>query len=286
MRIFLWFVNFVSSFFAYQYELSVCAIFQNEAPYLKEWIEYHQSVGVEHFYLYNNESTDDYRAVLESFIKSGTVELIQWPSKDKAPLNPAAYFPYDVQTPAYSDAIRRAKRKSHWLAIIDTDEFIIPVQEKSVTECLNKRFSGVSGVCVNWQNYGTSQIEKLDPTKSMLEQLVWKLRWNHPRNAFVKSIVQPEHVKKANSPHICGYLSNHGHLDTHCQKVDDDRSHSIPIDILRINHYWSRDKEYFLNNKIPRYEKWNGTATGLIEAEKEYNHEYDPIILNTEYFRG
>jgi hypothetical protein len=31
--------------------LAITAIFQNEAPYLKEWIEFHLLMGAEHFYL-------------------------------------------------------------------------------------------------------------------------------------------------------------------------------------------------------------------------------------------
>ena len=42
-----------------KYKVSICAIFKNEAKYLREWIEFHKIVGVEHFYLYNNFSTDD-----------------------------------------------------------------------------------------------------------------------------------------------------------------------------------------------------------------------------------
>ena len=41
-----------------KFYLSFCSIFKNEAPYMKEWIEYHLLVGVDHFYLYNNNSTD------------------------------------------------------------------------------------------------------------------------------------------------------------------------------------------------------------------------------------
>ena len=65
----------------YQYELSIGAIFQNEAPYLKEWIEFHKLVGVEHFYLFNNCSTDDYLAILQPYIESGEVDLFQWPTR-------------------------------------------------------------------------------------------------------------------------------------------------------------------------------------------------------------
>ena len=37
-----------------KYTVAVCAIFKNESVFLKEWLEYHLLIGVEHFYLYNN----------------------------------------------------------------------------------------------------------------------------------------------------------------------------------------------------------------------------------------
>jgi hypothetical protein len=40
--------------------LSICAIFKDEAPYLQEWIEFHRLLGVEKFYLYNNNSRDNF----------------------------------------------------------------------------------------------------------------------------------------------------------------------------------------------------------------------------------
>ncbi len=50
----------------YSYYLSIGAIFNDEADYLKEWIEYHRLAGpVEHFYLYNNNSQDHYLDVLQ-----------------------------------------------------------------------------------------------------------------------------------------------------------------------------------------------------------------------------
>jgi hypothetical protein len=277
---------FASYLHTYQYELSICAIFQNEAPYLKEWIEYHQAEGVEHFYLYNNDSTDDYLIVLEPYLKKNVVELINWPSKKDHSIPQNIYFFYQVQSPAYTDAISRAKNKSHWLAIIDIDEFIVPVKDNTITKCLNQRFIRVSGVCVNWQNYGTSHIAQLDPTKSMLEQLVWKMKWDHPQNNVCKSIVQPKYVKDCSSPHYCNYLPKHCHLDTHYQEMYGAHYTQVPLlDVLRINHYWSRDVNYFINQKIPRYTEWNGHSNGLIEYEAEMNAEYDPLILNTQYFK-
>ena len=39
--------------------LSLTLIVKNEAFYIKEWIEFHRMIGVTHFYIYDNESSDD-----------------------------------------------------------------------------------------------------------------------------------------------------------------------------------------------------------------------------------
>ena len=42
-----------------KYTVAVCAIFKNEGIFLKEWLEYHLLIGVEHFYLYNKSERQD-----------------------------------------------------------------------------------------------------------------------------------------------------------------------------------------------------------------------------------
>ena len=58
--------------------LSICASFRNEAPYLREWIEFHRMMGVDRFYLYDNRSEDGWKAVLQPFIDMGIVEVTYW----------------------------------------------------------------------------------------------------------------------------------------------------------------------------------------------------------------
>lgn len=41
-----------------RFALAVCAIFKDEAAYLREWLDFHLLMGVEHFYLYDNGSSD------------------------------------------------------------------------------------------------------------------------------------------------------------------------------------------------------------------------------------
>ena len=170
--ILLMFILLFSPVFSKDYfihKLSVAAIFQNEADYLEEWIEHHIKYGVERFYLYNNNSTDDYQKVLKPYIKSGVVKLIPWPSKKKT--NDWENFSFTTQTGAYNHAIEICKHRSKWLALIDIDEYIIPVIDSTITECLEKRFNQVSGLNVNWQCYGTSNVEKA-PYGQMTQTIV------------------------------------------------------------------------------------------------------------------
>lgn len=54
------------------YDLSIMAIVKNE-KYIQEWIEYHLLVGVQHFYIYDNESTDGLKDRIQKYIDDGIV---------------------------------------------------------------------------------------------------------------------------------------------------------------------------------------------------------------------
>jgi len=51
------------------YFLSIGAIFKNESNGLEEWLLNHLNEGVEHFYLINNGSTDNFMPIIEKYNK-------------------------------------------------------------------------------------------------------------------------------------------------------------------------------------------------------------------------
>lgn len=65
----------------FPYYLSVVLIVKNASRYIEEWINYHRIVGVEKFYIYDNESNDNLKEVLKPYIKSGIVEYFDDCSK-------------------------------------------------------------------------------------------------------------------------------------------------------------------------------------------------------------
>jgi hypothetical protein len=248
---------------AYEYEISMCAIFQNEARFLKEWIEYHEKQGVEHFYLYNNNSTDDYKTVLKPYIKRGLVELIEWPSSQEA--NEWANFSFTVQPNAYNDAIAKAKRVSKWLCINDTDEFILPIKNKDLRAYL-KHKEKYKQIRVKWINFGTSHIQKIADKTSMLAQLTLRSKDDDIANDSYKSIVQPKYVETCNHPHFCIMKANSKELDALREEI-------------RINHYWTRDNEFLMNVKVARYKKWGSDPSNILKRAAAFNEVYDDLML-------
>ena len=126
-----------------KYNVAVCSIFKNEAPYLKEWILFNHIAGVDHFYLYNNNSEDNYKDVLSEFIDSGLVTLNQW-EKNQA------------QIECYKDGISKYAKECKWLGFIDIDEFIVPKSTNDIYSFLREFEKNTGAVKIYWKMYGTS----------------------------------------------------------------------------------------------------------------------------------
>ncbi|MBO4862860.1 MAG: glycosyltransferase family 92 protein [Eubacterium sp.] len=138
-----------------KYHISLCIMFKDEAVYLREWIEYHRMIGVDHFYLYDNNSSDDYEKVVEPYIKDGIVTLIKWPHQQ-------------AQVKGYEDCIRRFQSESDWIGFIDVDEFIVPVEEESLVSFLD-RFSHRPAVLIYWRFFGSGGKMRRDVSRLVIE---------------------------------------------------------------------------------------------------------------------
>lgn len=230
-------------------ELALTAIFQSEAPYLKEWIDFHLSIGFEYFYLFDHLSTDSPEQVLKPYIEKGLVKLTRWP------LTYGDVYEWtEVQCLAYERALHALKGKTKWLAILDVDEFLFPVEGR-LTDVL-KRFEEFGGVCVNWQVYGTSNVEKIPEDRWMTELLNLKAPQEQVTNHHVKSIVRPERVKGLDNAHSVIYFDPYFQVNTKNERFEGCISPTVEIDLLRINHYTLRDEHYLKTQKIPRLLKW------------------------------
>ncbi len=122
-----------------KYNLSVCATFSDEAPYLEEWIEYHKMLGVDHFYLYNTGAYSKARRVLAPYIANQTVTLTRWHAPVKEDDQGEPYlWSLITQIPAYENVKLVSAHETKWLVFLNVDEFLVPLQEKKLTSLLEK----------------------------------------------------------------------------------------------------------------------------------------------------
>lgn len=127
-----------------KYYVSICGIFKDEGLYLKEWIEYNKKVGVDHIYLYNNNSTDNYLEIIKKYLDDGYVDLVDWPRNQ-------------AQMEAYHDCFNRFRNETSWLGFIDIDEFIVPIDSQNVKEFFRKNAYEQS-ILIYWKMFGSSGI--------------------------------------------------------------------------------------------------------------------------------
>lgn len=142
----------------YRYNVSLCAIFKDEADYLKEWIEFHRIVGVDHFYLYDNKSSDNFMDVLQPYLEEGLVSLKEWPKPQS-------------QMEAYQDFMDCYAGETRWVGFIDLDELVVPNSTETIGDFL-KDFSARPVVILYWKCFGTSGYITRDKSGLIAEDFV------------------------------------------------------------------------------------------------------------------
>jgi hypothetical protein len=123
------------------YYLTACLMFRDAASYLDEWLRFHMIVGVEHFYLYDNDSNDDYLSVVRPFCSTGKVTLTKWPGAAQ-------------QLNVYAHCLQQNRNAASWIAYLDDDEFLFPAQEASLPDALSA-YEDYAGVAACWLLFGS-----------------------------------------------------------------------------------------------------------------------------------
>jgi hypothetical protein len=215
--------------------LAACAVFRNEAPYLSEWIEFHLAVGVEHFYLYNNNSQDDFQPTLAARIADGTVTLVDMSE-------------HPVQIKAYDHCLSKHRLDARWIAFIDVDEFLMPVTSSDLRQVLID-YEDHPAVCVNWLVYGSSGRIVAPRKKLIIEAFTRRAPMDWPWHRTSKSVVDPKRTVRALHAHYFEYVGTAPAVDERHRPVHRSSTQSVSVDRLRINHYAVKSFEEFLKRR-------------------------------------
>lgn len=275
------FFNFIFLFRTRQkreskYYFTLCAIFKNEAPYFVEWIEYHKIIGVDHIYLYNNFSTDNYQEILRPYLEEGYVTLNDWPYERS-------------QIPAYEHCYNHYRFETRWLMFLDLDEFICPIEEVNIKKWIEK-FEKYPSVIMYWLMFGTNGIVEYNSNKLVIEQ--YTNSWQELRNVGKQALNTDFEPDKIYHHHIFCKMRILGFnfcvpmVNEFKKFIVNPQHDACPKrNSIQINHYWSK----CLNEYIRKIDKGDmfSLENDVIRKKMDffYWHEYKNISTNKVIYR-
>jgi hypothetical protein len=222
--------------------LAVCSMYKDHAEYLREWIEFHRVVGVERFFLYDNESTDDHERVLAPYTEQGIVEVHPWPT----PPSVERGVPWGI-IDAFNDSIGRHRHDARWIAFLDTDEFLFSPTGRTLPDVLSG-FEEFAAVEVSRLDFGPSGHET-KPTGLVIESYLRRRSYVNPKKDWehVKSIVDPARTTHAFNAHGFFYSESWAVRENRERGLEDPpgRRGFPRADLLRINHYITKSLEEY-----------------------------------------
>jgi hypothetical protein len=227
-----------------KYYLSIGAIFKNEEIVIKEWLEHYLYHGVQHFYLINDYSTDNFIKILKPYIQNGLITL----------------FDNDIeqirgrQSLSYNKFFKSILQETKWLAILDIDEYLYSPLEIDLKKILIN-YENYSQIIVNWVWFGSNGLIK--QPKSIVESFIKRAPINYKTVSLT-----PDNGYQLND--TCGNkgilntdfnilnIGIHGHSSSNDKIINLSWKSSLENPILLNNHYALMSQEYWREIKMKR----------------------------------
>jgi len=213
---------------AANHTICITAILKGEDPFVEEWIAYHRLLGVDHFYLYDNDPRQPLRDILAG--QRDRVTVLEWLVEH----NDSRFKGRNTQLKAYTHFLDHFAANYEWVAFIDCDEFIALEEHPDIKPFLHE-FEAFDSIALNWHVFGHNGYYE-DPTGLIIESLTRRMK--EPR-AMVKSISRTSSIASIDSAHLCKLKRGGRRVDANKRPY---RQELYPgkTRIAHINHYQCR----------------------------------------------
>ena len=150
--------------------VGIAVILRNEARYAPEWARFHHAAGVRRFVIYDDGSTDGTADAVAAVLPADALIVIPWAQRlTDARLGREVHN----QVAAYAHAASNFGADLRWMAFIDADEFLVPVDAGSIPAALDG-FAPPS-LSMPWHMFGFSGHET-DPGGPVLAAYTMRAR--------------------------------------------------------------------------------------------------------------
>lgn len=213
-----------------KYFLSIITTVRDENEYLEEWITYHADIfGVEHFYIYDNESKISVREYLESiqFKYLDKVTVIDWKTSAH------------TQQDTCNDWLSKYKTDTKWFIVMDVDEFItLKNNSKTLRAFLEENSNFASIKCV-WKHY-TANGQENKSNEPVRERFTQETTWGDEKHGG-KMFAQSNRIS-----HFLSYVPM-VRLETSTLDYDNETT----TNFFQLNHYITKSYDEWIE-KIER----------------------------------
>ena len=98
-----------------KYYTAVVLLIKNENRYLKEWLDWHLSIGFQHIYIYDNGDIDHVQDIVDTYNADvqQMITVVDWTGHHT-----------HIQQDAYNHFMSNYKQDVRWGLFIDSDEFL------------------------------------------------------------------------------------------------------------------------------------------------------------------
>jgi hypothetical protein len=254
-------MDFFKKKISHKYFLSILIPVKNENDYLEDYIKYYLYHGVEHFYIYDNESDVFAKEALTKYLDICTV--VRFPGKG-------------VQMEIFQHFLDNYKDETKWVAVIDIDEFIFPKKHDKIKDFLIE-FDNYDAIAINWLMFGDGHNAK-KIRGPLIKNYLYSQKQQHPN---FKTIYKTSAVAALPHPHLGKLKWFKKYVDPKKNKIRSVSNTNPTQDIIQINHYFSRSEEEYLK-KINSVRVDTGIA--YVEHKEDHSWIYDEHKRDNEVY--
>ncbi|KAL5797110.1 hypothetical protein ACOSQ2_001930 [Xanthoceras sorbifolium] len=221
-----------------EHVMCICTMLRNQARFFREWIMYHAQIGVQRWFIYDNNSDDDIEDVIKLLLSYSNYNITRhiWPW-------------IKTQESGFAHCALRARDTCEWVGFIDVDEFFHVPAGLTIHDVIENfsTNSTIGELRASCHSFGPSGLKQV-PTQGVM--VGYTCRQAAPERH--KSIVRPEAL---NSTLI--NVVHHFHLKGGFEFLN------LDIRTMVINHYkyqvWDVFKEKFYRRVATYVADWQET---------------------------
>ena len=219
----------------------LCTIGKKENKYAIEFIEYYKKYGVDKIFLYDNNEKNDERfdQILNEYIKSGFVEIIDFRGLERA------------QVKEYQDCYQKTYKEYDWIIFFDMDEFIFLRNYNNIKTFLKRKvFNKCQRIQLNWVFHTDNNLLHYDNRSLSVRFPIIEEKARGKKKGGdqgIKSILRGKIDVKIYDVHIISKNLKSCDGFGNLKEVQNIITNESDFYYYYINHYYCKSTEEFIN---------------------------------------